>query len=629
MVLGVLCVAPDAEAKARSLVAEPREGEKIRIDGDLREWPARMTPLDNTLTGAGITAQAVVGYDETNVYLALRVDDRRIARTAAAGKAEDHATLTIAFPSGKGYSTYQVTIHPGRPGKLPAVVRVNGKNVTGAKAVENPTDRGLLLEAQIPWSAFPEAKTTRVGLRASVTYTDCDTPGKVGSVVSTGTGGKGKSLGALLLEGEQALEGLLRNNGLSDVPAREAYGNLVGSAARERVAVFGRFLTITGPEYRGGKELGFLDLGVSGSGMVPRLELRDFDGDGLSEIAVWKRVGSRDAYREVLEVFKIGKDDTPFSVFAHEVGIKTSKGEIENVVRFERDAIEIAQGKSRGFDPETYDEPLAGNMPSALLPWESVTSRTFRWQGTRFVATDGGAAANAPRAVAGAKRGPSAGDGAPVQPPPPRPPTPDELLDRVYALYRKDRKVRNKKPRFDFVTDVAGDSTPERVLVHDKDIVVFGKKFRGGASYAFTTIGVSDGKDVLDVTARDLTGDGKAEILVRGVMHAKASKALGGGTVDRHALLVYGVRGDTLVRLFAAETGRSVGENQILGAVAFHPAGAATRIELRPARAIGWTEETYPFPPDTTAAGGLEPLLLPWSNERRFYRFDGNAFVPE
>src|SRR5690606_32407647 len=396
--LGALGAARSAEAKARSIVAEPREGDKIRVDGELREWPARMTPLDRKLKGSGITAQAVIGYDETNLYLALRADDRRIARTAAAGKAEDHATLAIAFPRGKGYATYEVTVHPGRPGKLPAVVRVNGKKVAGAKAVENPTDQGLLLEAQIPWSTFPEAKTTRVGLRAAVTYTDCNAPGKVASIVSTGTGGKGKRLGALLLEGEQALEGLLRNNGLSDVPAREAYGNVAGGAGRERVAVFGKFLTISGPEYRGGKELGFLDLGVSGAGMAPRLALRDVDCDQRAEIAVWKRIGSRDAYREVLEIFKIGKDDAPFSIFAHEVGIKTEKGELENEVRFDGSAIEISRGKSKGFDPETYDEPLAGNMPSALLPWQSVTSRTFRWQGTRFAATDEGAGA-APRAA--------------------------------------------------------------------------------------------------------------------------------------------------------------------------------------------------------------------------------------
>jgi hypothetical protein len=168
-------------------------------------------------------------------------------------------------------------------------------------------------------------------------------------------------------------------------------------------------------------------------------------------------------------------------------------------------------------------------------------------------------------------------------------------------------------------------------LIHDRDLVVFGKGFRSGTSYAFITIGVGEGKDIVDATARDLTGDGKAEIIVRGVLHAKASKALGGDTVDRYALFVYGVAGDALVRVFAAETGRAVEKDRILGSVQFAPGEkGSTRIELRPGRAVGWTEKSYPFPEDTTAAGGLEPLILPWSSgSARKYRFDGKTYVAE
>ncbi|MGC4087006.1 MAG: hypothetical protein QM756_03715 [Polyangiaceae bacterium] len=39
---------------------------------------------------------------------------------------------------------------PGSPGKLPALVKVGGKSVSGAKAVENPTEKELLLEAPDP-----------------------------------------------------------------------------------------------------------------------------------------------------------------------------------------------------------------------------------------------------------------------------------------------------------------------------------------------------------------------------------------------------------------------------------------------------------------------------------------------
>ena len=626
-----MAVTPRAQATHRSLVAEPVQGEKIRIDGDLREWPSNMTLLD--AQSSALEARTVVGYDDSNLYLALRVNDKRIARTAAAKDSEDHATLTLSFPRGRGeYSTYEVGVYPGNPGKLPALVKLGSKAVPGARAVENLTERQLLLEAQIPWATFPEAAKTRVGLRASVRYTNADKPGKVKNVASTAGGTSGRGLGPLWLEHEQGLSNLLRDKGLSDVPARELYGNLSGDAMFERVAVFGPFITISGPKFRRGKEFYFAELGVSSPDGVTSMRLADFDGDGLQELVVRKRRGTADKYREMLEITKIGRGDSPFVAFSHVVGIKTPDGSILNKVKIEDGAIEISQGEATGFEPDTYSEPLpGGNVPSALLPWESVASRSFKWQGSGFVKT--AETTNSPQAALGSRKAssarPQSSDEGQSPPAAPRPPSADELLDRVYALYRKERKVSRGRPRFDFVSDVAGDASPERVLVHDRDMVVFGKGFRGGSSYAFISVGVSHPKDILDVTARDLTGDGKAEVIVRAVMRAKASKALGGHTIDRHALLVYGVRDDTLVRLFGAETGRILGKNQILGTVTFGRVGKSVRIELGPGRAVGWTESTYPFPEDKTAAGGLEPLLLPWTGSKRSYRWSGSAYVLE
>jgi hypothetical protein len=326
----------------------------------------------------------------------------------------------------------------------------------------------------------------------------------------------------------------------------------------------------------------------------------------------------------------VGNDDSPFQAFAHEIAVKTPDGLIANKVKVSGDSIEIAQGDSEGFEPDTYKEDLPGDMGSTIFPWETVGARTFKWKGKGF--EKAGETAHTPKTSAAkgskTKKTKSAAAG-PVAPPAPRPPTADEMLDRVYALYRKERGASGK-PNFDFVTDVAADRSPERVVIHGKDIVVFGKNFREGTSFAFISVGVAEPKDIFDVTARDLTGDGKAEIIIRAVLHAKASKALGGDTVDRHALLVYGILNDKLVRIFGAETGRALGKDQIIGAVAFTPGKKGLDIELRSARAVGWTEKNYPFPVDTTTAGGLEPLLLPWGDAApRKYRFNGAAYALE
>jgi hypothetical protein len=616
-------------AAGRTISAEPVDDLKIRIDGDLREWPNKMTDLGDTLegkpSGGDPRVAATVAYDEGSLYVVLKVFDKNLVRSAAAGDKEDHATLYLSFPKGQ---TYAVELYPGQPGKVAGAVKMKGAALSGAKIVEAPTDKGLSVEAQIPWTAFPDAARTRVGLRATLTYTDADAPGVVKAVIGTSTARSGKAMPPLLLANEQGLqESLVKAKGLPPSPAREAYGNVSGDSMVERVAVWGGNLVIIGPHFRGGKEFYFADLGVDDASKVERLELVDFDADGRDEIFVQKKVGASDKYRQVLTVIKVGRDDQPFLAFAHEVGIKTADGEITNKVKVSKAGIEIAQGSSDGFDPGSFSEVQPGDMGATLLPWESVGSRTFTWKGKGFEAAGETSFTPKQSAAPGKRPNPkTARSDEPPAPPAPRPPTSDELLDRVYALYKKDRGVSGK-PTFDFVTDVAGDRGPERVLIHGKDMVVFGKGFREGLSYAFIAIGVADPKDILDATARDLTGDGKAEIIVRAVLHAKASKALGGDTVDRHALMIYSVQGDGLVRVFGAETGRALGKDQIVGAVAFTPAKRGFEIELRPSRAVGWTEQSYPFPPDTTAAGGLEPLLLPWSGGSRKYRYDGKSFT--
>jgi hypothetical protein len=81
-------------------------------------------------------------------------------------------------------------------------------------------------------------------------------------------------------------------------------------------------------------------------------------------------------------------------------------------------------------------------------------------------------------------------------------------------------------------------------------------------------------------------------------------------------------------RIFAAETGRALGEHSILAGIRFVPAARGVTIELLPGRAIGWTEKSYPFPVDRAPYGGLEPLLVPWGGQDvRRYAFDGSAYV--
>jgi len=642
LMFGALSV---SAAEGVMITADNASDVKVRLDGVPSELPGAWSSLNITKSGKRAnkaSAQVALAYDDENLYVAMRIEDSRIVRTAAAGQGDDHATLYLAFPVGKGrYHTHAVELFPGDPGKLPGVVMLGGQRPSGAQLVEAPETGGLTFEAKIPWKTFPEASRTRIGLRAGVQWTDAVSSNRIASVTATTPGKEGKELPALLTESEQALfDGLIRPQSLGTEPSREMFADVAGDAMLERIALYDHFLTVVGPHFRGGKEFVVADLQVQDSGKVRRLQSADFDGDGHAEVVTVVRIGSEDHYRDVVEVLRMDSDNTLKPVFLHEVGLAAASGTINNDVQISksgsRTILTIAQGSAEGVEQEGYSEPKPSDMDSALLPWDKVGSLGFGWQGGHLVKVS--ETAQTPKSKGTAKRDrvrerrPKASHATPAvaAPPAPRPPSTDEMQDQVYALYRKDRHVKKGKPRFDFVTDVAGDTVNERVLVHDRDIVCFGKNFHEGTTYVYTSVGVASADDILDMTARDLTGDGKAEIIVLAALHGKAGKELDDVDVNRSVMYVYQISESGIRRIFGAETGRMLNDKLVLTGIRFVPQPVGTAIEMIAGRAVGFTAKSYPFPSESEANGGVEPLVLPWSKSAaRSYRFDGTRFSLE
>lgn len=649
---------------------------KIKLDGLPKEIPGSWNSLDKLISGkapknVAAFAQGAIAYDDTHLFVAMRLEDNKIIRTAGASGNEDHATLSLAFPlKARSYRTYQVDLYPGVPGKLPGVVKIGDSKVNGAELVEAPDGEGLTFEAKIPWSAFAEANRVRVGMRAALRYADYTAPGRLGVVVATSPAREGAAMPQLLTESEYPLiAGMLREKGISEEPAREAFGNVGGDATWERVALFEKYLVILGSRFRQGKEFVSSELSISRAKAVQRMELADFDGDGAQEILLVYRVGSQDEYREVLQVLKVKPDESLSSPFVHEVGMKSVAGELHNEVRIVREggklAVSIGQGEAQGYEQDSYSEPKPSDMPACLLPWDPIKERKYGWDTSEFkklaeTAQKGGASKRLTHGGGPSRRassGSAAKSSRPAAPSAPRPPTGEEMLDQIYALYRKDRSVKSKSPRFDFVTDVAASGANERVLVHDRDIVCFGKAFRDGQSYVYTTVGVASSEDIIDMTARDLTGDGKAEILVRAIVRAKSGtepdkhadrgnpkksskkapdKKRDKGkdpssdekSVERLVFMVFQVKEDGIKRIFAAETGRAIEGQLMLGGLRFVEGTNGLDIETMPGKAHGFTKASYPFPEDSSQTGGFEPLALPWGSlGTRRYHFDGSRYA--
>lgn len=602
--------------------------DEIKIDGVLKEWGADFARLSIAIQGTpGATSMSgALAYDDRYLYVAGEVADPKLVRTSACGASEDHAELVLTFPEANGeYRTvYEVGLYAGAPGKTAGQVKAAGLGVvSGAAIVEAPARNGYTFEARIPWSLFPPAARTRVGLRGALRYYDTS-GGAISTILSTADKGRASSLPPLPNAAEQSVRaGLLQQKGITTPPSHDIVVNVAGDTMNERVLLYGRYLVVLGPHFRDGAEYFWSDLSVDPSrGGLPLFEVRDLTGDGRAEIVLRKKFEIGNGSREMLQVLGFGSGTSPTPLFEHEVGLSSPIGSIQNEVRIDPGAtITISVGTSSGYDSSNYNEPTETAREPLLLPWGTVRSRTFGWNGKEFK-----------KVSEQSKPAGDVGTGRPAGPPPPpapRPPTADELLDQVFALYKKDHNIpTHATPSFDFVTNVAEDETNERIVCHGRDLVVFGKSFRQGRGYVSLSMPqFASPSDIADVTARDLTGDGHADIIVRGVQKVTAPADLGQGELVREVIFAYEVQPDRIVRIFAAETAVGMADKRIQSTIAFLAGRPGLDIEIRPGRAVGWERGTWPYKQDTEAVSGVEPIVLPWTPKPVHYRFDGTTYA--
>lgn len=493
-----------ARAEGTGLRADLVEGKSIKLDGIPREWGG-LVALSYTLEGHSakpdLEARAGLAYDGANLYVGADITDDVLR-----GGGGDHLEVVIGFPGGV---THSVLLYPGNPGKTAGFARTgDGAVIGGARVVEAPRAGGWTLEAAVPWSAFPAARLVRVGMRGAIFVHDVDAGSTVKNVVGTASSSAYASLPPLNTEAEQSLhDGLLKEKSLRGAPRFNLIADVAGDAMKERVLVFDRYLVVLGSGFRKGSEYYYSNLGVDGAGVVG-CEVRDFTGGGQSDIVLRKRFGNARKYREMMAILHFGASEVPTTIFQHEVAVVTEAGAVVNEVSFvpdgARTAIKITPGAARGFDAGTYREPVETSWDPALLPWGPVASQLYKLSGGAFTR------AAEERQIAATVAAPTAAEG-PGLPRAPAPPSAAELMDKVYDLYKRDRGVSGR-PRFDLATDVSGDGQNERVLLHNRNIVVFGKGFKGGTGYTFLTLQqFASPSDITGLTARDVNGDGKAD----------------------------------------------------------------------------------------------------------------------
>jgi hypothetical protein len=609
--------------------------EKVKMDGVLGEWPAR-TRADTFIQGAadpsfGFTAG--LRYDASFIYFGGEVTTAAFKRTSRFGDDEDHASLILAFGAGgASAATYEVRFFAGKPGETAGQVRFgSGRGtVAGAEIVEAPMTGGYSFEAKVPWSAFPEARTIRVGLRGAARYYEGRS-----RIVATGPGDARHpdDLPPIPTDPEQSLdEGFLAEHNLrGKSPSFDILADVAGDAMKERIQVWGSLLTVCGPGYRGGKDYFYRDLG----GPVVRLEARALTGRGKDDLTLVRRVEDSGVKRDWFEVLSFLRTDDPARTFGQEIAVVQGGQRVENEVHAVAGRIDVSILPAKGWDASSYRVPLAADVAPILLPWGTVKSQQFKWDGALFtkvheVTQPGQPGGSAPAAMVprlpsdpGAVRATVAAR-APV--------TTTVDAAAILAQYRRDHAA-TADARFELSADLDGDGRADHVVLIDRDLVVSGPEIGDGHGYTYLTLQpFAAGTDIQNVTVRDLAGASAgsgvgAMIIVRGTRHVSASH---GATVDEEVLLIYALRSGALTRVFAIETARAQGPKRIQGLVQFIPArsGRGFDIDVRPGRATGWTQASFPWQEDPPG-GSMEPLLLPWGASHALrYAWDGAKFSP-
>lgn len=174
------------------------------------------------------------------------------------------------------------------------------------------------------------------------------------------------------------------------------------------------------------------------------------------------------------------------------------------------------------------------------------------------------------------------------------------------------------QPRFDMDGDVAGDGRPERIVIVEQHVAVMGPGYREGKGYDYKKLPVAMGTDVREARLRDLTGDGKREL----VLELRQRQ----GSETQQLWLVMRFAGEGMRPVFAIPLERKLADGRVQARLRVERARSGPpAIEVRAGEAEGLQRGALP----RQASDAIQqPMPLPWSKViARRYRWDGKRFA--
>jgi len=176
-----------------------------------------------------------------------------------------------------------------------------------------------------------------------------------------------------------------------------------------------------------------------------------------------------------------------------------------------------------------------------------------------------------------------------------------ENVKGVMGEFLKDVKISADSVKLDYV-DMAMGKELELLAKGGPFIGVMGPGFMSGSSYAYIKLPVVDGSDVLALEAKDVTGDSKADLVIR----YREKNNLG----SRVVLAVYAFIASEIQKVLAQEIEISQKDKSIGCKAELLPdgPGGSMMVLVTPGKAKGWTESSYKNVPEY----GTGPVLPPW-----------------
>lgn len=598
-------------------VGAARAGQ-IRVDGDLGEWRGlRARVIGDDPTSA---VDLRLAFDATGLFIGASCHDDTLVRSAEPSLREDALIVDLALSDGQRTRASEVRLYAGEMGRSRARITVGSDELSApASIVEGPLEDGYVIEAFVPWAKLAGGSNFRFA-RGRVRLHDVDRVGSAARDVSSSTETDPQRWPWLLLDAGPVVQvsSLLRDKNLtSTTPKLDRLADVRGDASVERVLVVGSYVVRSDAE--GG--FTFTDLPVTHAADVRSAELSDLTGDGKPELVLGLRQENDLGVREILQVIELGAAQ-PRVALAIETRKQTRVGVLDTQTVVERarkgDGMQIRTraGKAQGLSPDNYEEAPSASEVAILLPWGPVSERVYAWDGTRFSVVAETANPHAMVAPTMAVQTPTASSSSAstgvVHDEPPG-------TDALVAAYREARGVpADAKPRFEQHCNLAEDKRVESMMLFGAELVVVGDGFQDGVGFFYFGLPVRDGKDVLRIFTGDVTGDGRREVFVR------VRQII--GEVQREILLGYTFAGGSLSPILQVEVRRARAMDSVGNVVALVRSGKAFALEIAPGFAHGWSERDYPYVRDS--GDGIGPLLLPWSDEKARYVFDGRALVP-